>query len=121
MKKNDLILIGAILIIVFIVVILIFVNRTDGSRVLISIDGKEIITLDLDKDTTYTIEGVKGEWNTLVIKDGYVYMLDASCPDKLCVHHRRIHFNNETIVCLPNKVVLEIVGGEDDLIDSIVN
>lgn len=119
MKKNDYILIGAILIIGIIVIIVINITKTEGSKVLITVEGVELKTLDLNKNTTYTIDGKNGKKNILEIKDGYVTMKDATCPDKLCVHHKSIHYNRETIVCLPNKVVFEIVDGEDNQIDAI--
>ena len=121
MKRNDLILIAIVLIIGAGALLLIFNNKEAGSKVSVQMNGKEIITFDLDKDITYTIEGDNGAWNTFTIKDGYVDMIDASCPDKVCVEHKSIHHNHETIICLPNQVVLEIIGGEESLIDSIAN
>lgn len=121
MKRNDLILIAIVLIIGAGALLLIFNNKEAGSKVSVQMNGEEIITFDLDKDITYTIEGDNGAWNTFTIKDGYVDMIDASCPDKVCVEHKSIHHNHETIICLPNQVVLEIIGGEESLIDSIAN
>ena len=39
-------------------------------------------------------------------------MTDADCPDLLCVHQRAIDKEDETIVCLPNKVVVKVVGAK---------
>ncbi len=58
--------------------------------------------------------------NRLVIKDGTVDMTDANCPDKICVHHQPISKIGETIVCLPNRVVVTITGQKDEKIDIIV-
>ncbi|MDD3172830.1 MAG: NusG domain II-containing protein [Herbinix sp.] len=120
-KKNDFILVGAVIIICLGVLIFINATKKEGSKVIITIDGEVYDTLYLNEDTSYTIKGEKGAYNTFEIKDGYVNMLDASCPDKLCVKQKDIHYNHETIVCLPNKVVIEVVGGEDDDIDMIAN
>jgi len=46
---------------------------------------------------------------TLVINKGEVYMESADCPNQICVHHSRISRKGETIVCLPNRVVIEII------------
>lgn len=121
MKKNDFYLIGGILIILLISVLLMQLLKSEGSKVLITIDGKEYKTLNLNEETTYTIHHDHGGWNTLEIKDGNVKMLDASCPDKLCVMQNKIHFDNETITCLPNRVVLKIIGGEKGDLDAISN
>ncbi|HHX11182.1 MAG TPA: NusG domain II-containing protein [Clostridiales bacterium] len=120
-KKNDLILIAVILIIGIGALLFMFFNNEAGSNVSVQMNGEEIITFDLNEDITYTIEGDNGAWNTFAIKDGYVDMIDASCPDKICVDHKSIHYNHETITCLPNQVLLEIIGGEENPIDSIAN
>ena len=36
-------------------------------------------------------------------------MQEASCPDQICVNHRAINSVGETIVCLPNEIVLKVV------------
>ncbi len=118
-KKNDVILLGTILLLAAAAIIFINIRKTDGSRVVITIDGEEYKTLDLNKDTTLTIEVAEGAYNTVTVKNGEVDMTEANCPDKLCVKHRKIHYNGETIVCLPHKVVLQIVGGEESEADMI--
>ncbi len=73
----------------------------------------------LQTDTEITI-APKGETaNVLVIAGGQADMREADCPDKLCVHQRAISKTNETIVCLPNRVVVTVVGGRESEIDSI--
>jgi hypothetical protein len=120
-KKNDLILIGVVILLGLAVIIFMNATKSEGSKVVITIDGNVYDTLELKDNKSYTVKGDNGEWNTFEIKDGYVNMLDASCPDKLCVNHQDIHYNHETIVCLPNKVVLEVVDGEENEVDMIAN
>ena len=50
----------------------------------------------------------------LTIKDGKADMTFADCPNQICVHHEAIMNKGETIVCLPNRVVVEIGGAEDE-------
>ncbi|MBQ6026404.1 MAG: NusG domain II-containing protein [Lachnospiraceae bacterium] len=45
----------------------------------------------------------------LVISDGKADMESADCPNQICVHHSAISHTGETIVCLPNRVVIEVV------------
>ena len=49
--------------------------------------------------------------NIIIIKDGKASMAKADCPDKICVNHAAISKKGETIVCLPHKVVVEVVDG----------
>jgi len=120
-KKNDVILIGIILVLGIALIVFMNLTKKEGSRVVITVDGAVYDTLDLNKDTSYTIKGKDGTFNTFQIKDGYVDMLEASCPDEICVKHKKIHYSNETIVCLPNKVVLEVMDTEDSGVDAISN
>jgi len=57
--------------------------------------------------------------NILVI-DGYdVYMKEADCPDQLCVKQGTIKKAGNMIVCLPNKITVEIIGKRDSEVDII--
>ena len=53
------------------------------------------------------ISGKIGEC-IMIIKDGEVYMQEADCPNQICVHHAPISHKGETIVCLPNRIIIEI-------------
>jgi hypothetical protein len=94
-------------------------SRKEGSKVVVFVNGKVNDTFALKEDTEYTVRQDNGAYNTFIIKDGHVDMTDANCPDKLCVKDRDIQYNNETIVCLPNNVVLQITDGEDNDVDII--
>ena len=120
-KKNDIILIGAVLILGLAVIVFMNLTKEEGSKVVIKVDGDVYDTLYLTEDTSYTVKLPNGTYNTFEIKDGYVDMLDASCPDKLCVNQKHIHYNNETIVCRPNKVILEVISTENSDVDAIAN
>jgi hypothetical protein len=118
-KRNDLILLGVILLIAISAIFIIYSHRSEGSKVVITVDGKEYKVLDLNTDTELTLKKDNGDYNTIIIKDGTADMTDANCPDKICVNHNKIHYNGETIVCLPHKVVLDIKNGEDSGVDVI--
>lgn len=120
MNRNDKILIGVLLVIAlgFTFVYQGFV-KTEGSRVVITIDGEIYKELPLNQDTELLIEGAAGRTNHLVIADGKVKMDKASCPDLVCVYQRAIAYSGESIICLPNKVVVKIVDGEEQDIDAV--
>lgn len=112
MKKRDvqmaLILVGAALLIAF---CMRFWNKP-GEMVRIQIDGEVYGTYSLYKDDEIEINNQYG-YNKLIIKEGLAYMDRADCPDKYCVEHKPISETNETIVCLPHKLVVEITGTEE--------
>lgn len=85
-----------------------FGSRDYGS-VCIEVDGEEFGTYSLAEDQIISI----GTFNTCEIKDGQISMIDASCPDHLCIKQGAIDSAGGMIVCLPNKVVIEGVKTDD--------
>lgn len=109
MKKKDMILAAAVLVLAGIVwAVLRFAPGQTGSVLRITVDGRVYGEYFLDEDRTIEI----GDTNTCVIEDGSVSMTKADCPDLICVHTKSIDAGGGTIVCMPNRVVLEIVDPE---------
>ena len=46
-------------------------------------------------------------------------MKEANCRDLICVHHKAISGNGESIVCMPNRIVVEVVSDEESQLDTI--
>ena len=91
---------------------------SDG-KVEVAVDGEVVMTLPLSEDTEVTISGFDGGENLLVISDGKAEIESASCPDGVCVRHYAISRDGESIICLPNRVVVTIRGGEKGEVDAI--
>ncbi len=121
MKKRDFILIGAVLVLALLCWLIpraagIFAGE-ESSQVRITVGGEEYGTYSLSEDQTIEIN----DTNICEIKDGEVNMTQADCPDQLCIHQGPIHIQGETIVCLPNRVVVEITGNDkEEQLDGIV-
>ena len=114
MKKNDFILAGVILAISLLVLGYLYFYRHTGSEVIVSVEGRVTARYALDEDRVVTISGKDGGTNIMVIEDKTVHLSDASCPDLLCVKQGEISYTGQSIVCLPNQVVVEIAGGNED-------
>lgn len=69
---------------------------------------------------TLTAEAVAGEYNLFACENGEIRMLQSSCPDLICVHHAAVSRTGENIVCLPHKLVIEIVGAQENELDGVV-
>jgi hypothetical protein len=85
-----------------------------GSRLEIRVtaSGKQVLTHPLDEGPVeLTVKGSNGE-SYLEIAGGRVRMVDSACPDKLCVKRGWISSPGQSIVCLPNRVVIEVVSGD---------
>ena len=112
--KNDIILAVIVVVVAATGLLLVNVFRTEGSFAVIKIDGKETGRYPLSVDTEEIIETGDDGRNTLVIEDNKAFMKDANCPDKICEGHSKISYKGETIVCLPHKVVIEIVTEDSE-------
>lgn len=107
--KNDLLLIGVILLSALVIFIIFKSNLKDGSKVKVIVDSEEKYCYNLNNDAEVEIKTGDGI-NVLVIENGEAYIKSANCPDKICVAHRKISKTGETIVCLPHKLVVEIAN-----------
>ena len=117
--KNDIIFIAAILAVVAIAAVALLLLRGEGSTVTVAVDRQIIGTYSLAIDRVVDIPTDDGEMNRLVIRDGKAFMESATCPDGVCVSHRPISREGETIVCLPHKVVVTVIGGNENEPDVI--
>lgn len=123
-RKNDIILIAVLLIAAGMAYAGIHIyqkNHTKNAVAVVTVDGEEYGRYPLSEDMTETVRFEDGSYNSFEIRDGYVSMTEASCPDQICVNHSRIHQNKETIVCLPDKVVITVENGENSGIDILVH
>jgi hypothetical protein len=116
LKRKDLPLIITILAIIAIITLIILVIKTNQptTTVKITIDGKEYATYPLNQDQTIQIKNDYGE-NTIIISKGSVYMKSATCPDQICVKHSPLPQSTTPIICLPHKLVVEIIGIQDNI------
>ncbi len=105
--RNDLIFITALVAVVAVAGACLFFLRGEGSTVTIKVDQAVIATYPLSQDRVVDIPSEDGH-NRLVIQNGEARMESATCPDGICVAHHPIHRDGESIVCLPNKVVIEV-------------
>lgn len=112
MKKADV----RLILIVGVVCAALLIWRTlfleEGVSVVVQVNGETYGTYSLNKNQTVSIN----DTNVLVIADGEAWMSEANCPDGLCVSQGHISTNGSMIVCLPNRVVVQVVDAdaEDD-------
>ena len=124
MKKADLWLLAIVVAIaaIFIVPLMNKAHKDPGEGkqyARVTVDGKPYEMLELTNETQELEIKTKYGYNLLVVHDGGIEMTDADCPDKLCLTFGHIKNLGQTIICLPHRVMVEIVndngsGGEVD-------
>jgi len=89
-------------------------------EVVISVENQvvERIKLPLAGQREILVDTALGH-NVIVVEGKRVHMEHSDCGDQICVHQGEISTPNEMIVCLPNKVLIEIKGVELTEVDQI--
>lgn len=119
MKKRDWIAAAAILAVALVFGAAGRLTAKPAQSLRISVDGETYGIYGLGENREIEI----GDTNACRIQDGKVRMIEADCPDQICVHTAEISADGGTIVCLPNRIVLEIISdgtdGSDKEVDAV--
>ena len=118
--KRDLIYVGAVAVLI-IAITLIFGHgfSSRGDRIRIEVDGQLMGEYPLDQDIVISVPDDKNATNIISIEASSARMIEADCPDKLCIHQGSINKQGQTIVCLPNKVVVTVISDKEPGYDTI--
>jgi hypothetical protein len=115
LRKADGLLIGGIIAFGCILGLVILLTQHKGNIVQVRVDGTIIENLQMTDNLTYEINGVNGGTNLLIIQDDEAWVEEASCPDGLCKNMGKISQVGQSVICLPNKVVVEILDKEGEV------
>jgi len=85
-----------------------FFCRGLGEEVVVYVGEEELARFPLQENTEYQIVSRENGRNELKIYKGQADVTDASCPDKVCVNQHSISHIGETIVCMPNQVIVTV-------------
>ncbi len=107
-KKGDIILSGGIIVLAVILFLGFFLFKTKGKQVVITVDGEVFGTYSISTDQEIEVKTERGV-NIVAIFDGKVSVTAADCPDKYCISHVAVNETGETVVCLPHRMIVEVV------------
>ena len=110
-KKADIALFFIILILGLMLSWVSLTGDPSGDKVLVTVDNRDYGIYSLYEDQEIDIIQDDGHINHITIKDGKVSMSYSTCKNQICVNTKAITVSKDTIVCLPNKVMIEITGG----------
>ena len=120
-SRNDIILITILLMVTLLFLMMQNFFGKDGAEVVVMQDGKVMYEFSLEDelkgDNALRIETTAG-YNILEIKDGTASVINADCPDGLCVKQKAISKQGESLICLPHKLVITVEGAEESNIDA---
>lgn len=95
-------------------------TRTAGDWVVIEVSQKEVQRLPLKENRLVHVEGPLGE-TEVQIQDGKARILKSPCSRKLCIKSGYIQYADRIAACLPNRVVVRILGSTYRGIDAVVS
>jgi hypothetical protein len=120
MRKRRVLKIGDIILLFIILIIISFAFSKyvfSGTGVYrVKITGRELQTYySIDEDRIIHVQGPLGV-TTVLIEKGEVRVEDSPCREKICIKMGKIQRTGEQLICVPNRVVVELEGerGEVD-------
>lgn len=118
--RNDLILIGSLLLVTITALITINVisknKNTSNLIATVSVQNTVLEVIDLSKreDKHYYVEGLHGQVH-IHTKDGAIAILESNCPHQDCVHMGYVSDTSHPIICAYNAVYITIGVSPNDV------
>lgn len=123
LKKGDIII---ILIVIAAGISWFVINQTgkakDERQIVIEVNAEiyKVIPMEeaMEKQEIH-IELEAGKYIDIVVDGNGAYVKDVACPDRICQKTGTINTVGQSIVCLPNKVMVYIEGESEDFVDGV--
>ena len=123
MDKKNLLVILIVLLVSVGLLAAVLLNRpmtaVEEDMVIITIGGKEYARVPLSKPQTVTVKQDNGCVNVVEVSDHGAVMLSSTCDNQLCVQMGEVTVDNwefrpnqQFIICLPNRVGVELAVTE---------
>jgi len=115
MKRSD--RIAGVIVLVAVAALIVgwlVMHRTNGSVATVRVDGKIVATVDLALTTPRTLRAA-GALGPLVIATdgrGSIRVVEATCPDQICVRTSPARSPGDQIICVPNRMVITVEHGK---------
>lgn len=110
--RNDLILIGSLLVLAIISLVLVLTLKTKKNlqaKVYVQNEIVEVIDLSKKEEKDYYVQGLKGQVH-IHTKNGGIAIVESNCPHQDCVNMRYVYETNRPIICAYNAVYIVIEG-----------
>lgn len=118
-KLFDVLVIGVLLVVS--VCLVVFLPQKKGAYAEVYVDNKLVLTRPLNVDYEVKILTNNGEhYNVVKIENGYVFISDSDCDDKVCINTGKTNTSNKSIICLPHNLKIIVVNSIDDDVDIVI-
>ena len=96
-------------------------TNTKGTYAIVSSHGKVIHRINLDEVSDpyeIRVESPEGV-NILQVEPGRIRVIDADCPDKVCIHEGWISKKGRPIACVPHGLSIVIEDSNEEGLDGV--
>lgn len=119
MKKKDFIIYSIIISLFIFSLLLTYISGHSGNIVRVYVNREIYAEYPIDLDKEVLISGSDGIKLKMLINDGNVYASESNCPDKVCEKTGNVNKTNESIICLPGKIVISVASEKESEYDTI--
>ena len=95
------------------------VSFSKGDWVVVTVNQKETTRLPLDQDQKTDVKGPIG-LTEIEVKNGRARIVRSPCKNKVCIKSGYIRYADRLAACIPNRVVIRIVGKSHRGVDAVV-
>ena len=95
------------------------IGFSEGDWVVVKVNQKEVARLPLATDQTTYVKGPLG-LTEVEVKKGQARIVRSPCKNKVCIKSGYIRYADRLAVCIPNRVVVRIVGQNHRGVDAVV-
>lgn len=89
-----------------------------GSILEIEVSGEEFMVVPLNVDREIVVPGRLGD-SVILIEDGKARFISSPCPHKMCIKMGLVKDAGEMAACVPNGVLIRVLGKGDIETDFI--
>ncbi|MHA1344700.1 MAG: NusG domain II-containing protein [Promethearchaeota archaeon] len=113
LKISDSILILSLIISGLFSSLYIYGDNNKDKKVIIELSGTIYGVYDLNTNKIIDLKGPQSRVK-INIENGYVFVSESGCPQKICKRMGKKNRINELIVCIPNRLIIRIEGKMKD-------
>ena len=95
------------------------IGFSEGDWVVVKVNQKEVARLSLETDQITHVKGPLG-LTEVEVKKGQARIVRSPCKNKVCIKSGYIRYADRLAVCIPNRVVVRIVGESHRGVDAVV-
>ncbi len=93
-------------------------GRQNPVKAMIFQDGKLTEQWRLDKDRNFDLLGSRMQ---IEIINNRVRVARSDCFQHICMNMGWVRYSGQTIVCVPNKVIIELKSAAEPFLDAVAN